>query len=283
VLVERDEVVSAARALEPLPTKVARVAAILARPDWSMDELERAIALDPGFAPRILRMANSALASRGHPITSVREAVMRIGSGPILSIAMGLGVRRRLDAPLPQFGLAKGALWIHSVAAALTVELLAAPLQREPPVEAFTAALLHDVGKLVMARFLDPESRAKLRKAELEGRAAARAAEIELLGADHGELGALVAEHWLLPASLANGIRHHHFPAESKEPVAHAVHVSEEIARIVDARRIGRPLPADGGRIAEVARESLKLDDKTIAELVDLVDARLNEVLQRYA
>ena len=283
MLVERDEVVSAARELEPLPTKVARVAAILARPDWSMDELERAIALDPGLAPRILRMANSALASRGHPITSVREAVMRIGSGPILSIAMGLGVRRRLDAPLPQFGLAKGALWVHSVAAALTVELLASPLQREPPVEAFTGALLHDVGKLVMARFLDAGARAQLRKAELEGSAAARGAEIELFGVDHGELGALIAEHWLLPASLADGIRHHHFPAESKEPVAHAVHVGEEIARIVDARRIGRPLPADGGRIAEVARDSLKLDEKAIRELVELVDARLNEVLQRYA
>lgn len=283
MLVERDDLLQAARELEPLPTKVTRLAAILARSDWSMEELEEAIAFDPGLAPRILRMANSALASRGNPIASVREAVMRIGSGPILSIAMGLGVRRRMDAPLPQFGLVKGALWSHSVAAALTVELLACPLQRELPVEAFTAALLHDVGRLVMARFLDPESRAKLRGAEREGRAALRAAEVELFGADHGEIGAEVVRHWLLPALLADGIRFHHFPAESTERVAHAVHVGEEIARIVDARRVGRPLAADTGRIDPVARESLKLDDETIAELAELVDARLTEVLQRYA
>jgi HD-like signal output (HDOD) protein len=283
VLVERDDLLQAARELEPLPTKVTRLAAILARSDWSMEELEEAIAFDPGLAPRILRMANSALASRGHPITSVREAVMRIGSGPILSIAMGRGVRRRMDAALPQFGLAKGAFWNHSVAAALAVELLACPFQRELPVEAFTAALLHDVGKLVMARFLDPDARARLRAAEREARAAVRAAEVDLFGADHGELGAEVTRHWLLPAPLAHGIRFHHFPAESKEPVAHAVHVGEEIARIVDARRAGRPLAADTGTIDAVARESLKLDDPTIAELAELVDARLNEVLQRYA
>jgi HD-like signal output (HDOD) protein len=283
VLVEQETLVKAARELEPLPNTVTRLAQILSRSDWDLKEVEEAISFDQALTPKVLRMANSAIASRGHPIATVREAVMRIGTGPIFSIAMALGVQRRFKPALPQYGMAEGALWVHSVAAARAVEMMSTTMKRRLPLESFTAALLHDVGKLVMARFVGPEASAKLQAASAQGREPSRAAEIEVVGIEHGELGAIVARHWQLPDRLTHGILFHHFPAESTDPIAHVVHVAEAVARTVDARRIGRPLPADEGIVEPAARESLKLDDASITQIADLVDARINEVLQRYS
>src|SRR5690349_17438657 len=147
VQVDQDALVLAARELEPLPTTVTRLARILARQDWDLREVEETIALDQALTPRILRIANSALASRGHRIATVGDAVMRVGTGPIFSMAMALGVKSRLTKAVAQYGLAEGELWVHSVAAALTVESLGVRLRKRLPVESFTAALLHDVGK----------------------------------------------------------------------------------------------------------------------------------------
>jgi putative nucleotidyltransferase with HDIG domain len=283
VLAEQESMVKAAGELAPLPMTVTRLAQILARPDWDLDEVEEAIAFDQALTPKLLRMANSALASRGHPIATVREAVMRVGTGSIFSIAMALGVQSRFKPALPHYGMAEGALWVHSVSAALAVETLATTTKRKLPVESFTAALLHDVGKLVMARFLEPEAVARLRTAEELGREQAREVEVEVLGIEHCELGAIVARHWQLPERLIDGILFHHYPGESKQPVVQVVHVAEAVARIVDARRIGRPLPPGEGVVASVARESLQLDDAAITKLADLVETRIGEVLQRYS
>ena len=73
----------------------------------------------------------------------------------MLALTLGMTVRRQLLDSLPQYGLSEGDLWRHSVAASLAAELLTQRAPRRPPAETATAALLHDLGKLVMARFLD--------------------------------------------------------------------------------------------------------------------------------
>lgn len=283
MLIEQDDLVKAAAELEPLPTTITRLAQILARPDFDLKDVEEAIAFDQALTPRLLRLANSALASRGHPISNVRDAVMRVGTGPIFSMAMALGVQRRLKRALVQYGLAEGALWSHSVAAALTVETLGTKMRRKVPVESFTAALLHDVGKLVMARFLEPECLRLLQSAAETGGVSRRQSEFEILGVDHGELGALIAQHWQLPERLVKGIQYHHVPAESADPIANVVHVADIVANRVDARRAGRELAANVCPPDPAALESLKLGEPELEELAAAVDERLGEVLERYA
>ena len=172
---------------------------------------------------------------------------MRVGTGPLFSMAMALGVKKRLQQAVAQYGLAEGELWEHSVAAALTVESLGARLRRKLPVESFPAALLHDVGKLVMARFLEPSHLASLRAAEEHGRLSERDAELEILGVDHAELGAVVAQYWSLPEALVHAIQFHHSPElafamdpycrDPADAAAHVVHVADLVSERVAARR----------------------------------------------
>jgi putative nucleotidyltransferase with HDIG domain len=293
MVLDQDALVLAARELQPLPATVTRLMGLLTRPDWKMSEVEEAIALDQALTPRILRVANSALASRGIRVTTISDAVMRVGTGPLFSMVMALGVKKRLQQAVAQYGLAEGELWEHSVAAALTVESLGARLRRKLPVESFTAALLHDVGKLVMARFLEPSHLASLRAAEEHSRLSERDAELEILGVDHAEVGAVVAQHWSLPDPLVRAIRFHHSPElafamdpwcrDPADAAAHVVHAADLVSERVAARRKkGGPAPPQEP-LAEATSAALELDDAALDELVQSVDERLNDVLARYS
>src|SRR5688572_27950332 len=157
MLLEQQDLVQAAQELEPLPPTAARLASVLARADWDIRDVEEAVAFDQALTAKLLRISNSALWFRGHSIVSVRDAVMRVGSGTVVGLAMGTGVQHQFSRSIPQYGLREGELWTHSVATALATIALDAKTAAEVPTESFASALLHDVGKLVMARFLDGE------------------------------------------------------------------------------------------------------------------------------
>jgi len=283
VLVEQSSLVRAAHELEPLPITVTRLAQILSHRNWDLKDVEDAIALDQALTPRILRLANSALHSRGHPVATVREAVMRVGTGPVFSLAMALGVQKRFRRPVASHGLGEGEMWVHSVSAALAVEILGVTMRRKLPVESFAAALLHDVGKLVLGRFLEPPHAQVLRSAEEQGQLAARQAEVGLLGIEHGELGAIVAQHWNLPERLVLGVRHHHDPTAAGDVIADVVHVADAVACLVDERRTARPSAIAAEAIEPASRAALKLDDAALESVIEAVDVRLIEVLKRYS
>jgi HD-like signal output (HDOD) protein len=109
--------------------------------------------------------------------------------------------------------------------------------KRRLPTETPTAALLHDVGKLVMARFVESEHLAAIDAGQATG-ATRMEAEAEVLGVDHAQLGGMVARAWCLPDSLIAGIERHHATKgqahpDSAELIGYAVHVSDVVAKAV--------------------------------------------------
>jgi HD-like signal output (HDOD) protein len=124
------------------------------------------------------------------PIGTVRDAVVRVGIGPVVSFAVASCLGPTFRRALPAYGLSEGDLWSHSVAASLGAEVIGALSPIMVPPETVTAALLHDVGKLVLARFLTPELLAGIADARIDGERSEMQAEIDVLGVHHGELGA---------------------------------------------------------------------------------------------
>lgn len=268
--------------LEPLPATAGRLATLLSREDWQLKDVEEAIALDQALTPRLLGLANSALFSAGREFGTVRDAVMRLGAQQLVQVAMSVGMRRRLTGALPQYGLSDGQLWAHSVAAALAAQVLASRRRGLVPPEAFTAALMHDVGKLVLARFLDPERVQALRRAHQAG-TPLRLAELELLGIEHAEISAAVLQHWKLPERLRVAVQHHHTPSDSDEPLASAVHVADIVGHRAQVEVIGAR-----GREVDVEADPIALDRLGLArdeldDCVVTVGNELADVLRRYA
>jgi HD-like signal output (HDOD) protein len=282
MLLHHQGIAKAIEALEPLPATAGRLAALLNRQDWELAQVEEAISLDQALTPRLLSLANSALMARGREIATVRDAVVRLGAQHVVQVAMSVGLRKRFAVALPCYGLADGQLWNHGVAAALAAQLLVDRRRALVPPEAFTASLMHDVGKLVLARFLDAGHAAALREAQEAG-TPLRATETEILGIDHAEVGAAVVAHWKLPERLRVAVQHHHTPADTEDPLASAVHIADVIGHRAVAAVIG-VLGNEADVVPDqVALDRLSMTPRDLDQLVVAVGNELIDVLRRYA
>jgi HD-like signal output (HDOD) protein len=276
-VIDLDALTTAAVELEPLPVSTTRLAALVCREAPEIDEVVEVVRFDQALTASLLATANSSWSSSRTRITTVRDAVIRLGTGPVLSLALGTALRTRLHRSVPEYGLAEGELWEHSVAAMLAAELLTRRSPRRPPAETATAALLHDIGKLVMARFLDGSLLETLHLASLEG-VGRRQAEFDVLGVDHAELGGLVAQTWRLPPSLVRGISYHHNPLLGDDIIGYAVHVADVIAKVVGAGLEDNP-DLD---TYNIALHELQLTHDDVEQMCSTVDARFVEVSRRY-
>ena len=103
------------------------------------------------------------------------------------------------------------------------------------------AALLHDIGKLVLVQFLEPDVLGYLGEAWARGDMTSVQAEIEILGFHHGELGGLIAQHWQLPARIVAAITHHHTPDEGHDVVCDVVCMANVVAKRIGVGYVAQP------------------------------------------
>jgi len=264
--------------MEPLPPTVSRLAAAMAREDCGLRELEQIISYDPVLTGRLLRVANSAAISRGAPIATVRAAIVKIGAGRVLAHALSGPLSRQLQMPIPGYGLGQGVLWRHLVASALVVELLDGVTRTRVPPEAFAAALLHDLGQVVLAQFLEPKLMRLVALSREQG-LSSRQAELEILGVHQGEVGALVAQEWQLPETIVRSIAYAGCPDGGEEVLYDFVHLGHVLAG-----RIGEypGMPERDLELDPTVLERVGLDASAIDPLLHDLEDRLGEVLRLY-
>lgn len=283
-VLEHDQLILQAQDLEPLPATATRLAKLVADPNAEMKEIVETLSLDPALTVKVLRVANSAASGATNEISTVDRAVIRLGTGAVLSMAVAAGVRTRMLGAVEAYDISEGRLWEHSVAAALAAESMIGLPKLPVPPETFTAALLHDVGKLVLGRFLDDEIQTFLRRAREEGGHTESDAEDEVLSVNHAELGGLIATYWKLPRSICLGIQYHHEPEEcgDDEGLGHVPWVVH-LANLV-ARRLGHGcddvLPDD--EAFAPALEALEMDEKKFDKLLVRTERRLEEIGERF-
>ena len=297
-MIDLDSVIQSAVSLEPLPDTVTRLAAIISRPDVDLREVVDVVSYDPALTARILRSSNSALHGGRVEIATVKDAVVRLGSGVVLSFAIASSVKGRMSTSVPEYGLGEGALWRHSVTSALAAEILKAfAKNKNIPPEAFTSALLHDVGKLVLARYLKGDALRVLQDAIRNGDHSLMLAESEVLGVQHAELGALICRQWNMPESIIHGIKFHHSPMESREHLFEheaaccqppevmdtlpaVVHVADHVATTVGE---GTILEAESREIEDGVLDLLQLQEGDLQRVQEMTARKLEDLLTSYS
>ncbi len=200
---------SAVDALPPLPAVALRVMQVAQDPKSSASDLAIVISSDPGLSARILKIVNSAAYRRSREITSVQEALVMLGFVQARNVAISGAIA---GAYAPDAGNALFRIetfWRHSIAVAFKASELAGKSRRLDVPSAFTAGILHNMGRLAMfyydAAGLDQAVAEAIRRdLPLES------IEYELLGFDHTDIGGKLAEKWHLPEDIAEAIRHHH-------------------------------------------------------------------------
>lgn len=228
---KRTEILSALDSIENLTSPAVEALNVLNNENVNQAKLIKTLQLDPALTTNLLRFSNSAFFGFSRSIHSVNEAVVRLGIRAIrrmiyLSMASDVAQRSVVGYELPPH-----ALWKHMVYSAVCTEILAKKTGRTPCDTAFTAALLHDIGKLVLGHYLAVDAKPILELAHKE-HIPFNHAETIILGIDHAEVGAELLRRWKLPQNIIDAVRWHHDPekVEGDKTTVDAVHISDAIS-----------------------------------------------------
>lgn len=229
----REEIIDQIGKIPALPASAIQVVRLLKDPNVDFQELAGSIEYDPGLTSNILRMANSAQYAGAWSVKSVREAIVRLGMNTIFHMVVGSTVAPMVQQPVRGYDLPPGELWHHSVAVSICTGRLASALNIKVPNHAFTAALLHDVGKIVLGTFIEVDTKPIMDIAFNEG-ISFEVAEQAVLGIDHAETGAILLSNWNIPQCVVDVARWHHQPEHCQEDelVPDLVHIADTLCLI---------------------------------------------------
>ncbi len=195
-----------------LPTSVLRVMQMIEDPFCSSSDLAKVIQADPAMAAKVLKLANSSYYGFRQKISNIPQAVTLLGFATLKNTLLAAAVFDIFRISASGFDLP--ALWQHSITAATAARLIAKRARYPQAEKAFTAALLHDLGKIIMARFI-PQGMAEIVETVHAEQITMYDAEKAVLGLAHPALGAWVMARWGLPAPIVEAVEHHHFPARA--------------------------------------------------------------------
>ncbi len=236
--------------LDPLPVTLQRLIRAVDDENTGAAQIGEIVQYDHAAVAEILRVANSAAYGGWARTDSVRDAVNRFGKSRIMHIVLG-GHLKRLQVTAPLYDLTEDELWSHSTASSLAIKAIARECPKAELVEsAAIAGLVHDVGKLIMVRYLDADFRVILATRD-EQQISFVEAERQVFGCDHAEVGGAIAERWGFPGEIREAIaRHHEYPLIESTPLLDAVVMANMVAKVPGdrARRRGpRPVGRQAG------------------------------------
>lgn len=194
--------------LPPAPTLVTELLALFREPDRDVDQVVRLISYEPSLTAQVLRMCNSACFVGDQPPGDIFEAVSRLGFYQVYCLVVSLFGAKTKSLKGADQGVNVEELWRHSVAAAVSASVVEEEAGQAKGA-AFTAGLLHDIGKLALAS-VERETYARLFQLAKEQRVALAALERSTFGFDHAALGGELMRRWNLPPDVVAAVRHHH-------------------------------------------------------------------------
>jgi putative nucleotidyltransferase with HDIG domain len=262
------------KALPTLSIVVAKVIQVVSNPLTSASDLSRIITVDQALTAKVLRLANSAFYGFPFRIKNITQAVSILGFDTIRNLALTVSVYKVFTGE-NESDFSHQDFWKHCVGVAICASLLAKKIKYRSPEGAFTAGLLHDIGKNFFEQFMHKEYRDVMKLAK-ERNISVYEAEMEVMKIDHTIVGKMMAEKWNLPHELTVGIASHHHPEqETQENVmAHIINVADIICK---KKAIGFSGDYVIMPISKEGRELFSLNEAGETELMNDLDKELKE------
>ncbi len=195
--------------LPTLPVIASELLGCLDDPDASAAALANLISTDQALATRLLRLANSAYYGFPRRIGTINLAVVVLGFDTVRDLSLSLLITDSFFRPAKEMPLDMDATWRHSVAAAIAGRMLLRSSGANVPGEGFIAGLVHDVGKLFLARYF-PSEYSQVISLVRESKLQLLLAEDVIFGLNHAIVGGWLLDEWDLPVWLVDSTRDHH-------------------------------------------------------------------------
>ena len=210
-----DDIINGIDTLKPIPPVAAQIMALAEDENSSMSEIADLIVYDPSITASLLKICNSVYFGLSRKVESVRDAITLLGLDQMVELVLLNGTAENFKDEPDGYGLGEGELWHHAVLSAHVAKVLAENhgLANKKHL-IFTAALVKDIGKIIMGRFV-AFSYEKINILVNSKGYSFNEAEKEVIGMNHEELGALVGKKWQFGKKLIYIIRHHHMSEEA--------------------------------------------------------------------
>jgi HD-like signal output (HDOD) protein len=240
---ELKQLVAQLDTLPSFPSLYLEIMQELASDDVAIEKIAAIIAKDPGMTVKMLQIVNSAATGLGRKVTNPEEAVQYVGMATVRALALSAHIFSCFEhTELEGFSIQE--LWDHAMrSAALARKIMTLESAEAAQVEdAYIAAMLHDVGKLMLANNLPEQFQLALRVAR-EQQISFPDAEHKIFGATHAGVGAYLLGLWGMPSPIVEAVALHHSPnwseTKSFEPLT-AVHAANALEHELTGRATAR-------------------------------------------
>lgn len=266
---KREEIIRAAARIRAVPQVALKIIRMINDDNHSMSDVAEEVRQDQVISARVLSLANSAMIGWKDSIDSVDEALMVLGEKSILRLVVSASMEFFFPESERGYSQCKGRLFHHAIGVALVAEKLARLTGKANLGVAYTAGLLHDIGKVVLDHFV-AENIPLFYRATQSGSVGLEMAEIEILGMGHPEAGSIVADLWSIPPNLVEAIRYHHCP--EKAPSEHALASIVCLSDLLVSRFwVNRELEHYGEVEIAAHLDTLGLTSKQLPAIVDSI------------
>ncbi len=232
-----ESVIGGVQNLPTPPIVFTQIQKVLNNPNASAFDIAAILQEDAAISAKVLKMTNSAYYGLTRAIESVRQAVVIIGLDSIKNLVLSASVfemfaKDQIDAEFQDW------FWRHSLATAFAGRMLARNLKCNvgfDPEAGFSSGLLHDIGKMIISVFMTEERQKIKDLREQKPDLTDLAAESEVLGYNHTQIGSLLGAQWQLPANLVEAIEFHHFPQSTpteENNLPYLTHIANYLAKL---------------------------------------------------
>jgi putative nucleotidyltransferase with HDIG domain len=259
------------KSLPTLPGLISRLGALTEDNKVSALEIARVVSMDQVLSAKVLRLVNSAFYGFSRRVSTVSNAIILLGVNVVKSLAISSSIFEIMEQNVV-------GLWEHSMGVAVAANIISRELKLPEPEETSTAALLHDIGKVIIKIRLQDDYSQLASQIKEKGLMMVEA-ERDLFGTDHAEIGEWIAQTWLLPEKLIEPIACHHDVEKSavQRVKTSVVHIADVLIKASSFGFSGDDIVP---QIQPAAWNKLGLTEPVLEEIIEKVEDKLVEVKQ---
>ncbi len=208
--------------LSSLPEIYFKINDIINDPESSFGDVAEIISNDVSLSARLLKIVNSSFYNFPSEIDTISHAISIVGTRQLRDLALATTVLTAFKG-MPEDFVDMKSFWRHSVACGISAWVIAVNCREENPERYYLTGMLHDVGRLIIFENHPEKAQAILEQSQSEKKLLFEV-EREILGFDHGAIGAELLTSWKLPPTLGEVVKNHHHPLEnSRYPLETAI------------------------------------------------------------
>jgi putative nucleotidyltransferase with HDIG domain len=257
------------KSLPTLPGIIAKLASLADNNKVSSQEMAHVVSSDQVLSAKVLRLVNSSFYGFPGRVSTVSNALILLGVNVVKSLAITSSIFEIMEKNTV-------GLWEHSMGVAVAASTISRRLKLPDTEETSTAALLHDIGKVIIRIKLEHDYD-QLSAIMAQKQCSLMEAERELLDTDHAEIGGWLGRSWLLPEKLIEPLTCHHAVEKSVQhrTKTAVVHVADVLVKASGFGFSGDDLVP---KIQPIAWERLGLDEVMLESIISEVEDKLVEV-----